>query len=194
MISDPVLILVDMQRDFCHPDGAHGQTSDMADPQRAVDAAGEFLKRYRRSGRTPIFVRTLHGEASTSPRWERKYENRPTPCLPGTTGAEFMPQIDVRESDTVVTKHRYSGFHGTNLDLILRSNEVSEVLIGGVAANICVESTARAAFDHDYDVTVLRDCVGSTEPELKEASLRNIDAHFGDVRDSDEIDLPPIEE
>lgn len=194
MLADPALVLVDMQRDFCDPGGAHGHDSDVSDPMSAVQSAGSFLDRYRESGRTPIFIQTLHGEESTSPRWAQKYEDRPTPCRPGSEGAAFMPQLDVGDSDVVVTKHRYSAFHGTDLDLILRSNGISRVLVGGVAANVCVESTVRAAFDHDYDVTLLRDCAGSTEPELKEASLRNVEAHIGDVRDSDDVDLPTVDE
>lgn len=193
MIADPALVLVDMQRDFCAPDGAHGRDADVTGPQSAAEAAGDFLRRYRDSGRTPILVRTLHGEDSTSSRWQAKYENRPTPCRPGTEGAAFVPELDVRDADRVVTKHRYSAFHETDLDLVLRSNDVSRVLIGGVATNVCVESTARAAFDHDYDVTVLRDCTGSTEPDLREASLRNVAGHFGTVTESDDVELPPVE-
>ncbi|MFB6095758.1 MAG: cysteine hydrolase family protein [Haloferacaceae archaeon] len=193
MLADPALVLVDLQRDFCDPSGAHGRDADVSDPRSAVESAVEFLERYRASGRTPVFVRTIHDEASTSPRWAQKYADRPTPCRPGTEGAELMPALDVGDDDVVVTKHRYSGFQGTDLDQVLRSNGVSRVLVGGVATNVCVESTARAAFDHDYDVTLLRDCTGSTEPELKDASLRNVQAHFGDVRDSDAVDLPPVD-
>lgn len=188
-LRDPVLVLVDMQRDFCSPAGAHGQDADTSDPMRAVESAVTFLERYRASGRTPVFVRTLHGEADTSPRWAEKYAQRPTPCKPGTEGAEFVPALDVRDDEPVVTKHRYSAFHGTDLDVLLGSSGVEELLVGGVATNVCVESTVRAAFDRDYEVTLLSDCTGSTEADLKAASLRNVEGHFGRVRASDEIDL-----
>ena len=196
MIADPALILVDLQRDFCSPDGAHGVDATMHGPGRpatAAENAASFLDRYRDSGRTPILIRTTHDGSSTSPLWAEKYTDRPTPCRPGTDGATFVPELDVRPDDVVVTKHRYSSFHGTDLDLLLRSNDVSEVLIGGVATNICVESAVRDAFDHDYDVTVLRDCTGSTEPELREASLENVDAHFASVETSDAIELDPVD-
>lgn len=197
MIADPALLLVDLQRDFCSPEGAHGADSTMRGPGRpaaAAENAATFLDRYRDSGRTPILIRTTHGDASTSPLWAEKYTDRPMTCRPGTDGAAFVPEIDVRPDDVVVTKHRYSAFHGTDLDLILRSNDISEVLIGGVATNICVESAVRDAFDHDYDVTVLQDCTGSTEPELREASLENIEAHFASVETSDAVPLDPVED
>lgn len=196
MIADPALVLVDMQRDFCAPDGAHGTDAEMTGegrPTQSVSSAATFLERYRASGRTPILVRTIHDEASTSPRWERKYEDRPTPCRPGTEGVKFATDLGVEPDDVVVTKHRYDGFYGTDLDTILRSNGVSEVLIGGVATNVCVESTARAAFDRDYEVTLLEDCTGSTEPDLRAATLRNVAAHFGSVRRSDDVELDSLE-
>ena len=196
MITDPAVVLVDFQRDFCDPAGAHGKDADVTGtgrPAAAVSAAATFLERYRASGRTPILVRTIHDEASTSPLWAGKYEDRPTPCRPGTDGAKFAAGLGVESDDVVVTKHRYSGFHGTDLDAILRSNDVSELLIGGVATNVCVESTVRGAFDHDYEVTLLRDCTGSTEDALRESTLQNVAAHFGTVCESDDIDLEPVE-
>lgn len=195
MIADPALVLVDFQKDFCDPAGAHGTTADMVGegrPVPAVSAASGFLDRYRASGRTPILVRTIHDDASTSELWARKYADRPTPCRPDTEGAAFAADLDVETDDVVVTKHRYSGFRGTDLDTILRSNDVTELLIGGVATNVCVESTVRGAFDRDYEVTVLRDCTGSTEPDRRESTLENVAAHFGTVRESDDIELSPV--
>lgn len=197
MIADPALILVDLQRDFCDPDGAHGTDAEMTGegrPTDAVSAASTFLERYRESGRTPILIRTTHDDATTSSLWKRKYDERPTPCRPGSEGVEFASGLDVDADDVVVTKHRYSAFQDTPLDLILRSNDVSEVLIGGVATNVCVESTVRGAFDRDYEVTVLEDCTGSTEDALREATLQNVAAHFGAVRQSTTVELDPVPE
>lgn len=194
MIADPALVLVDFQRDFCAPAGAHGTDAQMTGsgrPADAVSAASTFLDRYRESGRTPILIRTTHDETTTSPLWEHKYEERPTPCQPGTEGAEFAPDLGVDPEDVVVTKHRYNAFYETSLQTILRSNDISEVLIGGVSTNVCVESTVRGAFDRDYDVTVLADCTGSTEDSLREATLENVAAHFGTVQTSTDVNLEP---
>jgi ureidoacrylate peracid hydrolase len=197
VIADPALILVDLQRDFCDPEGAHGGDAEMAGegrPADAVSAASTFLERYRASGRTPILIRTTHDDATTSSLWKRKYDDRPTPCRPGTDGAEFASGLGVDADDVVVTKHRYSAFHDTPLDVILRSNDVSEVLIGGVATNVCVESTVRGAFDREYQVTLLEDCTGSTEDALREATLQNVADHFGTVRQSGDVELDPLSE
>lgn len=197
MIADPALVLVDFQRDFCAPAGAHGTDAQMTGsgrPASAVSAASTFLDRYRASGRTPILIRTTHDDTTTSPLWEHKYEERPTPCQPGTKGAEFAPGLGVEAEDVVVTKHRYNAFHETSLQTILRSNDISEVLIGGVSTNVCVESTVRGAFDRGYEVTLLADCTGSTEDSLRDATLENVAAHFGTVQVSGDVDLRSLGE
>lgn len=192
-IADPALVLVDFQKDFCSPGFAHdAPDADLTSVREAAEAAGEFLERYRDSGRTPILVRTVHDDASTSPLWAAKYDDRPRTCRPDTEGVTFVPDLDVKSSDVVVTKHRYSAFHETDLDTYLRSADIDRILVGGVATNVCVESTVRAAFDRDYGVTLLEDCTGSTEPDLYEASVENVDAHLGDVVESDQVDLEPI--
>lgn len=196
VIADPALVLVDLQRDFCSPDGNHGRRKDVSNLEPALDAITRFLRRYRSSGRSPIFIRTLHDNATTSPLWDDKYEgqDRERPCRPGTEGAEFISKIDVRASDAVITKCRYSGFYETSLDVVLRSHGISHLLLGGVSTNTCVASTVRAAYDRDYEVTTLQDCCGSTDPATGEVTLRNLEGTFGGVVQTDTIDLPSIPE
>lgn len=194
VIADPALVLVDLQRDFCSPDGNHGRRKDVSPLEPAIEANAKFLQRYRSSGRSPILVRTLHDDPTTSPLWDDKYEgqDRERPCQPGTKGAEFIPEIGVRPSDAIVTKVRYSGFYETGLDVVLRSNEISQLLIGGVSTNTCVASTVRGGYDRDYDVKILEDCCGSTNPSTAEVTLRNLDGTFGEVVHSDTIELPSL--
>lgn len=189
MLRDPVLVLVDLQKDFCRlPPTSEAEESEFA---AALDAATELLDRYRETRRTPILVRTTHDEHSNSSVWAEKYagRDRQMPCLTGTDGANFMDAISVESDDIVVTKHRYSAFYGTDLETYLRSNDVSRLLIGGVNTNVCVASTVIDAFNRDYDVTLLKDCTTSSNPALHESTLENVDSNFGTVRHSDNIDL-----
>jgi ureidoacrylate peracid hydrolase len=64
-------------------------------------------------------------------------------------------------AEPIVTKHRYDAFLNTDLDLILRANRVDTVVLCGVATNVCVETTARAAFVRDYYVVVAEDTWGA---------------------------------
>jgi ureidoacrylate peracid hydrolase len=68
-------------------------------------------------------------------------------------------------------------FVGTNLDLILRSNGIENLIVTGVATNICVDSTARDGYMRDYRVTVLEDCCGTYDKALHDATWRTSSAH-----------------
>lgn len=191
MLTDPVLVLVDLQNDYAKPGYALAEQADVSHAQSALEAAGAFLDRYRESGRTPLLVRTHHDDLTNSSEWSEMYDARPYAglCHPGTEGAEFVPELDVHETDIVITKHRYSAFHNTPLETYLSANDVSHLLVGGVATEICVESTVRDAFSRDYEVTVLSDCTAPTRPEDRESTLERLDTYFGDVRPSSAIDL-----
>ncbi|MEM0504911.1 MAG: cysteine hydrolase [Sulfolobales archaeon] len=60
---------------------------------------------------------------------------------------------------------RLDGFHGTNLDVILRYRGIKNVAIAGFLTNVCVESTARTAFDLNYKVIIIKDCTAATSWE-----------------------------
>lgn len=189
MLRDPVLVLIDLQRDFCRP--PFTAESVEAAFSKTLDAIEAFLDEYRSSGRTPIFVRTTHDERSNSPVWAEKYADRncPMPCRSGTEGAEFTDAVTVKDSDVIVTKYRYSAFCQTGIETYLASNGVSRLLVGGVNTNVCVASTVTDAFDRNYDVTVLEDCTATIEPALRKPTLENIASNYGEVRHSRDVEL-----
>lgn len=82
--------------------------------------------------------------------------------------SELVPSIR-GSGDIVVTKHNWGAFYGTDLDLQLRRRGVTQVVLTGIATSIGVESTARAAHEHGYNVTVATDAVS----DLDEATHRN---------------------
>ena len=190
-IADPAAVFIDFQGYFCSAAFGHVDGEGEAEGAAAIAATNAFLERYRETGRTPMFVRTHHDEASNSPVWARKYEARGevAPCRPGSDEAAFAEDLDVRDSDLILTKHRYDAFYATSLETYLSANAVGELLIGGVATHICVESAMRSAFDRDYDATLLADCTASNDPEDKATALERIDGSFGRVTESDSIAL-----
>lgn len=190
-VADPVAVFIDLQAYFCSAEYGYLDDAGEAAVDEAIAAANAFLERYRASGRTPVFVRTHHDEESNSTVWTRKYERRgqPVPCRPGSDGAAFAELLDVRPSDVVLTKHRYDAFYDTSLDVYLSANGVSELLVGGVATHVCVESAMRSAFDRDYDATVLADCTASADPADRAAALDRIERSFGAVATSDAVEL-----
>jgi len=86
-----------------------------------------------------------------------------------------------------VTKHRYSAFFGTTLDSILRARGIRTVVVGGLTTDVCVGSTARDAFQHEYNVITLSDCTAELTQARHEAGLQTLAANFGVVCTADEV-------
>ena len=156
------LIVVDVQNDFCHPEGAAGKLGrDLRMVAGMVQHFTHFLGEAHRVGLPVIFIRTQHGPWTDSATWLGRYrteERARTPiCVEGSWGSEFFG-IAPQEGDRVVVKHRYSAFIGTDLDLTLRARSIRTLLIGGIGTGVCVESTARMGYQLDYDIVLLSDC------------------------------------
>lgn len=81
----------------------------------------------------------------------------------GNESAELHDDLDVADTDIVLNKPRYGAFHGTDLELILRSHGIDTVIISGIATNICCETTAREAAQRDFRVIFLSDGTATTE-------------------------------
>ena len=106
--------------------------------------------------------------------------------IEGTSGHEIVAELAPKPGDLVVRKYRSSGFWGTNLDMLLRSNGIETVVVTGCTTEGCVESTARDALFNDYYVVLPEDCVASDDPSQHEASLFLMRHRF-DVVSSDDI-------
>lgn len=92
-----------------------------------------------------------------------------------------------QESDLVVLKHTYSGFHSTPLDGVLRNLGTETVIICGTVTNYCCGATAREAFWHGYHVIVGSDICSSDDPELHDAELRVLRRGYARIMTADEI-------
>lgn len=86
-----------------------------------------------------------------------------------------------------IIKHKYDAFHDTDLDTVLKNLRKDTVILVGVATEVCCESTARAAFFHEYRVVMLRDGTAAFNPDLQNLTCDRIDALFGRVMDTDEV-------
>lgn len=133
-----VLLVVDMQRDFIHPEGA----LPPPDPEAAretVRAIRELTEQAREAGTPVWFTRDTHREGD--PEWEiwgRHVEE-------GSWGWEFVDELQPAEGDRIFRKSRYDGFYGTELDHSLRVEGRDSLIICGTVANICVHYTAASA-------------------------------------------------
>jgi ureidoacrylate peracid hydrolase len=184
--NDPrttALLVVDVQNDFCHETGVrHG--GRLVDMDAAVDNMERLVQAARAAGVPVLFVRTEHSTWTNSSSWlERRTSDKASveACVPGTWGAEIY-RLQPTQRDKIVTKHRYSAFIGTDLDLILRTLGVKHLVVTGVNTNICVDSTARHGFMLDYLVSVPQDGCTTTGPrDYHDAALKLLDGHFAKI-------------
>ena len=109
-------------------------------------------------------------------------------CIEGTWGIEIDPMLPVDEKkDYVIRKRRYSGFFGTDLDLVLRQLEVKNLIIVGTKTNCCIRATVTDAFYLDYNPIVLSDCVATNSQVVNDVHLEDIRKYLGQVMTSQEL-------
>ncbi len=107
----------------------------------------------------------------------------------GSSGHQLWTELDVGEQDLVINKRRYSAFisGSSDIDAQLRARSVDTLIIAGVLANVCCESTARDAMMLNYHVVMAADATAAHTQDELVATLANILFAFGDVMDTDEI-------
>jgi nicotinamidase-related amidase len=192
------LVVVDMQRDFCTPGGAFDRLGvDISMYPTMVSRLARLIDGARAAGVRVVYVMmtTLPGRLIESPaqiRFNRRLHLAANGGEPldytsdGSVGQQIIPELPVEDGDMIVKKYRSSGFWGTNLDMLLRSNAVQTVIVSGCTTEGCVESTARDAMFNDYYVVIPEDCVASDDREQHDASMLLMRHRF-DIATSDEI-------
>ena len=170
------LVVVDLQRDFVDPAGHCAKSMDTAHISSVVPANAQLISLARRH-RIPVIYTlvTQHPEgAYSSARWiadNLRYPNfEPVQCIEGTWGWELHDAVAPAPGDILLRKYRRSAFVGTNLVDVLRALHVETLIVSGVAATGCVESTVRDAIEHDYFVIVPTECIGDATPELVQSA------------------------
>ncbi|MBT2383442.1 isochorismatase family protein [Streptomyces sp. ISL-11] len=171
--ANAALVLVDLQKGI------------LALP--TVHPAGEILKRgarladaFRERGLPVVLVRVVGsapGRAQAPARAGR----------PPAGFADLAPELGPRDDDIVVTKHSWGAFFGTDLDLQLRRRGVTQVVLAGIATSMGVESTARAAHEHGYHVTVVTDAVTDMDPDVHRNSLEKVFPRLAETGTTEDV-------
>jgi nicotinamidase-related amidase len=188
------LLAIDMQVDFASPEGALGRVGvDLGSVGPAL-AAAERLADAARAARVPVvFVGLQTSPADDSPAWAERMRRRGGDpdadsglCRIGTAGAEFVGPTPL-PGETVIGKLRYSGFHRTDLDRLLKGLGVDTLVVCGLTTECCVDSTVRDAFHLDYHVFIATDACAAYEADLHEGALKSLELNCAILRSADEI-------
>jgi ureidoacrylate peracid hydrolase len=104
----------------------------------------------------------LGNEWTNSAVWTEFKDPQLLACAEDSWGAEFHEGLKPLPRDMIVTKHRYSAFIGTDLDMLLRARGVKSLLVTGVGTGMCVFHTLSVGFMLDYYITLVEDCCATT--------------------------------
>ena len=188
------LLVIDMQKDFCVEGFAtHQAGRDLTATRSVIPAIRSLLDGGRKAGVLVVHIGfwTLPENLSNSGPWlaqrRRSTYSSEKVAIAGSEGADFITELAPLPGEITVHKQRYSGFKGTNLDLILRSHAIRSVVVTGVSTNVCVESTAREAFELDYYVVMPPDTTASWNMALHGPTLETIRHRFGTVAPSADL-------
>jgi ureidoacrylate peracid hydrolase len=162
------LVLIDMQNDFCRPDGwmaQHGR--DISAIAEVIPRLRDLLAAARAASVKVIFIQqtTLPGGASDTPAWlyfkTRDGRTETDYTIDGSWGQEIVEELVPAQGELRMTKFRPSAFHGTSFDLILKTAGIKTTVIAGVITQGCVLASALDASFHGYYTVVVEDCVAS---------------------------------
>jgi nicotinamidase-related amidase len=184
------IVAIDLQHDIVGADGAFAELFH-AEVKRTnlIPAAVRLLGEARAGG-----VKIAYSTGTFQPAYPELVPNIPLfsqvaqyGCLvDGTAGAAIIDAVAPHGDDVVLTHHRVSCFHGTELDVVLRGAGIDTVVLAGVATNMAVESTARACADLGYRTLVVSDACSTTSETAHNASLASM-AMLGEVVTTDEL-------
>ena len=189
--SKVALLVIDVQNDFCHPDGAFVSNGVECPTFETIVEPLKSLMGAAKHAKVPVIsIRQIIRADSQGRAADCFLFKEIRPFLntqgfrPGTWGAQLIDGLPVPDYD--VEKQRMGGFYHTHLEGLLRRLGRQVVILTGAYTNMCVETTAREAWCRDFRIVLVSDCCAAFDPELHRATLRNI-AALGNVLTSTEL-------
>jgi nicotinamidase-related amidase len=176
------VVVIDLQKGIAGmPGGApHTKPAVIANSVRLLTAA-------RAAGAQPILVH-VGGSPDGADRLKTSTDQpmRATGNLP-PDWSELIPELGHQPADIVILKRQWGAFYGTDLDLQLRRRGLTTIVICGIATEFGVESTARDAYEHGYEMIFAEDAMTGLSAESHANSVERIFPRLGRVRSTDEI-------
>jgi nicotinamidase-related amidase len=175
--ASTALILIDLQ---------HGIVARETAPYPAsavVEKSAALAKAFREKGATAVYVRVDLSDTLNLP----VDVPHGLPANPPAIASEIVPQAGVQRGDLIITKRHWGAFSGTELEEQLRKAGVKTVVIGGIATNLGVETTARNAAGLGFAVVMVEDACTDRDAAAHHASFERIFPRLGRVRKTAEV-------
>lgn len=176
------LLVIDMERDFVE----EGAVQETPGGSALIPTINGLATWARGHGVPVIFTFEMHRGDRSDYGIELEYD--PVHCLEGSVGCELARGLALEPSDYRITgKRRYDAFLGTDLDLLLRSKKVENLVCCGVTTHVCVMNTVFTARNLDYRVLLARDAVAAVSPDHQAAALLCMSDVFAYITTSTEV-------
>ena len=203
-ISRTGVIVVDMQNAFVSKGGMFDTLGmDISAAEGVIENNRRVIDAGRKAGCKIIYLKMSYNPdysnsgGPESPNWHKELGlvmMRKNPeywgrfVTKGSWDEEICDELKPEPEDIIVRKQRYSGFAGTNLDVVLKTFSIKYCVYTGVATNVCVESTLRDGFFLDYWPILVSDAVNHTGPSItQQATFWNVEGLFGWVTSTDDF-------